>query len=134
MRFQCVSAAIAALLVLATAGPLAAPAQPRVSLVAAPALALPGSVDSNSPAVWALENGVRTLFVFTSHSGVPSLSTGPSIDRMSPAVPITIAPHPGYGVWMEAVVADDAGTWYGFYHNEWPATRCGPTTGCTTSR
>ena len=34
-------------------------------------------------------------------------------------------PHPGYGVWMEAVVSDDVETWYGYYHNEWPATRCG---------
>ena len=26
---------------------------------------------------------------------------------------------------MEAIVSDDVETWYGFYHNEWPATRCG---------
>jgi hypothetical protein len=34
-------------------------------------------------------------------------------------------PHPGHGVWMEAVVTDDVDTWYGYYHNEWPASRCG---------
>jgi hypothetical protein len=26
---------------------------------------------------------------------------------------------------MEAVVSDDVDTWYGFYHNEWPASQCG---------
>jgi hypothetical protein len=26
---------------------------------------------------------------------------------------------------MEAVVSDEVDTWYGFYHNEWPASRCG---------
>jgi hypothetical protein len=27
-------------------------------------------------------------------------------------------PRPPGGVWMEAIVADEAGTWYGYYHNE----------------
>jgi hypothetical protein len=94
-------------------------------LSSAPLLTLPGAVDSNSPVVWDLDNGVRRVFVLTSHSGVPSMSMGTSIDRLSAATPITIAPHPGYGVWMEAVVSDEDDTWYGFYHNEWPASRCG---------
>ena len=38
---------------------------------------------------------------------------------------MSLLPHPGYGVWFEAVVSDDVETWYGYYHNEWPATRCG---------
>ena len=53
------------------------------------------------------------------------MSMGSAIDRLSPATPITLTPHPGYGVWMEAIVSDDVDTWYGFYHNEWPASRCG---------
>lgn len=88
-------------------------------------MTLPGEVDSNSPVMWDLEDGQRKMFVLTSHSGVPSISMGTSMDRLSAATPITIAPHPGYGVWMEAIVADDVETWYGFYHNEWPALRCG---------
>lgn len=32
--------------------------------------------------------------------------------------------HPGGGVWFEAIVPDVDGTWYGFYHNEWPAEVC----------
>jgi hypothetical protein len=26
---------------------------------------------------------------------------------------------------MESIVPDDVGTWYGYYHNEWPADSCG---------
>ena len=88
-------------------------------------MTLAGAVDSNSPMMWDLEGGQRRLFVLTSHSGVPSISTGNAVDRLSAASPITIEPHPGYGVWMEAIVSDDVDTWYGFYHNEWPASRCG---------
>ena len=33
--------------------------------------------------------------------------------------------HPGHAAWMEAVVSDEVETWYGFYHNEWPAEACG---------
>ena len=91
--------------------------------MSAPAIELPGAVDSNSPVVWDLEDGQRQ-FVFTSYSGVPSLSSGLSLERLTPAEPITITPHPGYGVWMEGVVSDDVDTWLGS-HNEWPALRCG---------
>ena len=88
-------------------------------------MTLPGSVDSNSPLVWDLEDGVQRLFVLTSHSGQPSVSHGPAIERLSGTTEISLLPHPGYGVWMEAVVSDEVDTWYGFYHNEWPATACG---------
>lgn len=112
----------AALCTLAT--PFAAATAPRVSLLSAPEISFPGAVDSNSPAVWDLVGGQRRIFVMTSHSGVPSIAQGTSVDRLSTPTPITITPHPGYGVWMEAVVSDDVNTWYGFYHNEWPALRC----------
>lgn len=104
---------------------LTAPAAPRASLVSAPSLSLPGTVDSNSPVMWDLEGGQRRMFVMTSHAGVPSVASGSAVDRLGSAAAIVLAPHPGHGVWMEAVVSDDVETWYGYYHNEWPASRCG---------
>lgn len=86
---------------------------------------MPGDVDSNNPILWDLADGQPRLFVLTSWGGTPSLSMGDSLDRLSHAEPVTFAPHPGHGVWMEAVIKDDAGTWYGYYHNERPAEVCG---------
>jgi len=103
----------------------AAVVPPRATLVAAPPMVLPGTVDSNSPMVWDLEDGQRKLFALTSHAGMPNLSSGLALDRLGAAAAISLLPHPGYGVWMEAVVFDEVETWYGFYHNEWPATACG---------
>ena len=122
--------AIGAFVSLATgssfvANPSAAAATPRATLIAAPAITLPGSVDSNSPVMWELEDGQRRMIVLTSHSGIPSRSSGLEIDRLGGTTAVSLDPHPGYGVWFEAVVSDDVETWYGFYHNEWPATRCG---------
>jgi hypothetical protein len=98
---------------------------PRATLVTAPAISLPGAVDSNSPVLWDLEEGQRRMFVLTSHSGVPSRSLGSEIDRLGGTAEVSLVPHPGYGVWFEAAISDDVDTWYGYYHNEWPATRCG---------
>lgn len=109
----------------ALATPFAAVTAPRATLSSAPTLSLPGAVDSNSPVMWDLENGQRQMFVMTSHSGVPSVAAGLALDRLGGVSPISLVPHPGYGVWMEAVVGDDVETWYGYYHNEWPASRCG---------
>ena len=103
----------------------AAAALPRATLISAPEITLPGAVDSNSPVVWDLEDGQRKVFVLTSHSGVPSLSSGSEIARLGGTTEVSLEPYPGYGVWFEAVVSDDVDTWYGYYHNEWPATRCG---------
>lgn len=105
--------------------PAAAPAQPRVTLTSTSPVTLPGPVDSNSPVMWDLEDGMRKMFVLTSSDGMPRLSAGTSLDRVNVAGDVEITPHPGHGVWMEAVVSDDVETWYGFYHNEWPATACG---------
>jgi len=107
------------------ANPSAAAASPRATLVPAPTITLPGSVDSNSPVMWDLEDGQRKMIVLTSHSGIPSRSIGNDIDRLGGTSQVSLDPHPGYGVWFEAVVSDDVETWYGFYHNEWPASRCG---------
>jgi len=44
---------------------------------------------------------------------------------MGPATPVSFVTHPGDGVWMESVIVDEGGTWYGYYHNEVPAALCG---------
>ncbi len=119
------AAAIVSSTALTTAVPYAAAPVPRATLTAATPLLLPGNVDSNSPLVWDLEDGQSRLFVMTSHSGVPSIGAGGAVDRLAKLGDISLLPHPGYGVWMEAMVRDDVATWYGFYHNEWPATACG---------
>jgi hypothetical protein len=106
--------------VVSAAAPL-----PRATLISAPVITLPGTVDSNSPVMWDLEGGQQKMFVLTSHSGVPSVASGSEVSRLGAASEVSLLPHPGYGVWFEAVVSDDVDTWYGYYHNEWPATRCG---------
>ncbi|HEV8395893.1 MAG TPA: sialidase family protein [Vicinamibacterales bacterium] len=112
--------------VLGTACPAGAQtaAVPSITLAPAPAISLTGGVDSNSPAVWDLVDGVETLQVVTSTAGQPSLASGRRLARLGPAAPVEFITHPGHGVWMESVVVDDGGTWYGYYHNEVPATLC----------
>lgn len=96
---------------------------PRTTLQLTTPLALPGAVDSNSPALWDLQAGRNTLFVMTSFAGEPHLASGPSLRQLGSAQNVTS--QPDHGLWMEAVVADDAGTWYGYYHNELSAITCG---------
>ncbi len=101
-------------------------ALPRVALIRASSLTLPGEVDSNSPAVWDMVGGRTLLYVMTSVNGIPSTASGTSVERLGAARRIAaLDPWPGGGVWMEAVVADVDGTWYGYYHNEIPADVCG---------
>ncbi len=112
---------------LAPAAPLAVAQeirQPIATLTPAPPIRLPGAVDSNSPAVWQLVEGELQLRVLTSTAGRPSLSAGEGLGRLGPASPVGWISHPGHGVWMESVITDDVGTWYGFYHNELPADLC----------
>lgn len=97
---------------------------PRAELSPAPLLRFTGNVDSNSPAVWQRIAGQNQMLVLTSTAGRPSLASGPQLRRLSDPQPITITPWPGGGIWMEAVVADDDGTLYGYYHNEMGATMC----------
>jgi hypothetical protein len=98
---------------------------PRVSITPAPTIVLPGGVDSNSPAIWSTEDGVSQLAVMMSTAGAPHVSFGPVLNRLGVAHDVVFKPHPGNGVWMEAIVVDDDGTWYGYYHNENPAVICG---------
>ena len=113
---------------------------PRVEIRGAPTLSLPGEVDSNSPAVWELVNGQRRLFVMTSINGRPNAASGLTLSALGATRPVVIEPWPDGGVWMEAVVADADGTWYGYYHLERLATVCGgsqkviPSIGAARSR
>jgi hypothetical protein len=106
-----------------------APDAGALELVAAPLVRLPGGVDSNSPALWDLVDGQNALFVMTSIAGRPSKAMGDSMMAMSGASPVDVDPWPGGGVWMEAIVEADDGTWYGYYHNEnVAAAECGAKT------
>jgi hypothetical protein len=98
---------------------------PTARVTSASRLLLPGEIDSSNPLVWDLEDGASRLFVLTSWGGVPVHSAGPSLDRLQRGQLAVFNPHPGDGVWMEAIVPDAAGTWYGFYHHERPARACG---------
>jgi hypothetical protein len=116
-----------ALLVLASMRPPlgAQAASPRAQLRPAPGIVLPGEADSNSPAVWEIVAGRPLLHVMTSAAGMPSIASGTSLTRLGEARRIgSLEPWPGGGVWMEAVVPDVDGTWYGYYHNELPAAAC----------
>lgn len=112
------------LLTFAAASAAAQSHAPSVTLTPAPALSLPGNVDSNSPAVWDLVDGVMTLRVMTSFAGAPSLASGPQLARLGALAPVSFVTHPGYGLWMESLIVDEGGTWYGYYHNEVPAPGC----------
>ena len=100
------------------------PSVPTATLVRTSTIRLPGAVDSNSPALWELVGGRSVLTVLTSFGGQPSRTSGTSLAGLGAPEPVTFIDHPGHGVWMESVVADDGGTWYGYYHNEVPATEC----------
>jgi hypothetical protein len=52
-------------------------------------------------------------------------STGADLERLQRGVPVGFTSHPGHGMWIESVVADDVGVWYGYYHHERPADECG---------
>ena len=99
-------------------------ALPRVELRPAPLLELPGQVDSNSPAVWSRVGGRSLLFVMTSFSGQPSRAWGRDLATLGRAREIPLDSWPDGGIWMEAIVPDEDGTWYGYYHNETVANMC----------
>jgi len=98
---------------------------PSVRLVPAAPIALPADVDSNVPIVWTRVDGLWRLFAFTSIDGQPTRLTGASLDRLQNAGVVTLEPDPGDGVWLQAIVPDEDGTWYGYYHHERPAEECG---------
>jgi hypothetical protein len=99
---------------------------PRIEWKSASRLKLPGEVDSNSPAVWDRVRGQSLMFVMTSWGGEPSTAVGFGLTSLTNSTQAVVDPWPGGGVWMEAVLPDDGGTWYGYYHNETQAAACGP--------
>lgn len=115
----------AALCALWTASAPAQTRTPKARLAPAAKVKLTGQVDSNSPSVWEPRGGQALLHVLTSTAGQPSIAVGTGVTRIGPAAPVAFATHPGHGVWMEGVVPDVDGTWYGYYHNEIPAEQCG---------
>ena len=118
-------AAMAAVCLFAAVHPFAQSApsaiNPQATLLPVTSLRLTGDVDSNSPAVWERIRGVLRFFVVTSYSGRPSTAAGRSLTQLGAAQPASLEPWPGGGVWIEAVVPDVDGAWYGYYHNEMPA-------------
>jgi hypothetical protein len=98
-------------------GPATAPHVPTAVVSSAPFLRLSGTVDSNSPAIWELEEGQQVLHVITSAER-PSVAEGTSLQTLGAARESDLVPWPTGANWMEAVVKDSQGTWYGYYHNE----------------
>jgi hypothetical protein len=99
---------------------------PTARLLSAPRLTMPAAVDSNIPLTWGLIDGLWELSALVSWGGLPALLAGPDITTMRTVVDtVEFVPHPGHGVWIEAVIADEGGTWYGYYHHEVPAEACG---------
>jgi hypothetical protein len=98
---------------------------PTARFLSASRLELPGEIDSSNPAVWSLVDGVQRLFVISSWGGIPVRSAGASLESLQRTGPVAFSSHPGHGVWMEAIVPDAAGVWYGYYHHERPADSCG---------
>jgi hypothetical protein len=98
---------------------------PSARLVPAPRFVVPGAVDSNIPMVWDLVDGRPNLFAMASWGGIPALFAGSEMARLQPMPDVSVVPHPGWGIWIEAIIPDDQGTWYGYYHHEVPAEMCG---------
>lgn len=101
------------------------PAIPSATLIPAITIALPTSADSNSPVVWEQVGITQRLFVFTSFAGRATRHAGAQLGTLTTIGPIDYEePPPLHGVWMEAIIPDVDGTWYGYYHNELPADIC----------
>lgn len=101
---------------------------PTATLVPASTISFVGGTDSNSPAVWELVNGQQRFFLLTSFNGWPSLHAGGQLSALARRGAIEFENRPPHGVWMEAIIPDVNGTWYGYYHNEVPAEVCGDDT------
>jgi hypothetical protein len=98
---------------------------PSARLVSAPLLAVPGAIDSNVPMVWELVDGTPSLFGFASWGGIPALLAGTRLEGLQRVENVTFRQHPGHGIWIESVMADEGGAWYAYYHHEIPAYACG---------
>lgn len=102
--------------------PVDAQTQPTVQLVDVEQRRLPGAVDSNSPGIWSRDRS--TYIAFTSFDGWASRSTGPSPTGLGVPTPVVFDVDPVGGAWMEAVVRDEQGVLYGYYHSEAIVPEC----------
>jgi hypothetical protein len=98
---------------------------PTVRLIAAPRVTIPGLIDSSFALTWDRIDGASQLLGVVSWGGVPARLAGSALENLQRSEAVSVVPHPGYGVWMESVVADESGAWYGYYHHEIPADVCG---------
>jgi hypothetical protein len=102
-----------------------APRRPTARLVSASRFDLPARIDSSNPAVWTLIDGVQRLFVISSWGGVPVRTSGETLESLRSEGPVLFTSHPGHGVWIEAIIPADDGTWYAYFHHERSADSCG---------
>lgn len=122
--FVLAAAAAAGLLVTTPAAQDAGRFYPLAVLEPAPAIQFPSSPDSNSPLLWFFFKGVQRLVLFnTSSEPVTTISVGRSLTGMQIARTAAFSDRSGARRWIEAVVADDGGTLYGYYHHE-PSDIC----------
>ena len=119
-----ISSSAAAALLIATVD-AQAPRTPGVRLLSASKFNLPAEIDSSNPAVWSLVDGVERLFVISSWGGIPVRTSGATLETLHADGPVAFTSHPGHGVWMEAIIPDESGSWYGYYHHERAADECG---------
>ena len=101
----------------------------RADLFRRRAIAHAAAVDSSAnPASRAASLGRRRSTACSCSRRGAACRCGPRAGdskRCSPASPVASVRIPGDGVWMEAIVPDEAGAWYGYYHHERPADLCG---------
>ena len=96
----------------------------RAVLIESDRVTLSGDVDSNSPVVWDRVAGRWTLYVITSFSGQPSLSAGRSLTMLQQPTHVSFGEQEIAGLWIESVIRDVDGTWYGYYHQELAVEGC----------
>lgn len=130
-RFAIANSVVLLALGTADVGAQGVPARslPIATLTSAPRQSLvqttEPAVDSNSPVIWELIEGQRLMHVLTSIDGLPRVSAGRRLGLTSTPSTIQWDVWPLGGAWMEAVIRDADGTWYGFYHNEVEPAECG---------
>ena len=91
----------------------------RVTLHPAPHLRLPGNTDCNSPCFW----NARGLHLFTS-AQAPSLTSGPSLDRLLHPHAVRMLDDEPRRWWIEAVHLAPDGRLFALYHREDYARLC----------
>ena len=118
-----IAVAGAAVVALCLAGPRF---QPPVAAKVASGLAVlepatrinfPSDTDSNSPAFWQLVGGVPQLTIINS-APKPVLSMGADLRKLKVSTDAVFSNQMEGARWIEAVMADESGRLYGYYHHE----------------